>query len=157
MKLYFLTIINSFINISFFYIILISIILALKIFFLKKSTISQMLLGISNLYALNNYFLVTSSPWPLYISISSMGITFGLTDYMHNSEIITLIVGFIAVISIMTVWFRDVIRESLYQGHHTKEVQKSLTIGMILFIVSEVMFFFFFFLGIFSFKFSSYY
>ena len=44
----------------------------------------------------------------------------------------------------MVVWWRDVIDESL-QGHHTSYVQTSLKYGVILFIVTEVMFFFGFF------------
>jgi len=110
-----------------------------------KNNIEKFLFKSINLVALNNYFLVTPSPWPFLISISSMGVTFGLTDYMHTSHILTLNFGLISVILIMSLWFRDVIRESLFQGHHTLEVQKSLVIGMILFIVSEVMFFFSFF------------
>lgn len=39
------------------------------------------------------------------------------------------------------VWWRDVVRESTYEGHHTFVVQLGLRYGMILFIVSEVMFF----------------
>uniref|UniRef100_A0A6N2LCD8 Cytochrome c oxidase subunit 3 n=1 Tax=Salix viminalis TaxID=40686 RepID=A0A6N2LCD8_SALVM len=45
----------------------------------------------------------------------------------------------------MFVWWRDVLRESTLEGHHTKVVQLGLRYGFILFIVSEVMFFFAFF------------
>ncbi|KAM7248920.1 hypothetical protein ACFE04_026806 [Oxalis oulophora] len=45
----------------------------------------------------------------------------------------------------MFVWWRDVIRESTLEGHHTKVVQLGLRYGSILFIVSEVMFLFAFF------------
>jgi cytochrome c oxidase subunit 3 len=45
----------------------------------------------------------------------------------------------------MVIWWRDVIRESTFQGHHTLAVQVGLRYGMILFIVSEIMFFFAFF------------
>ncbi|KAG6604293.1 Cytochrome c oxidase subunit 3, partial [Cucurbita argyrosperma subsp. sororia] len=43
------------------------------------------------------------------------------------------------------VWWRDVLRESTLEGHHTKVVQLGLRYGFILFIVSEVMFLFAFF------------
>ena len=49
------------------------------------------------------------------------------------------------IIYSMCVWWRDVIRESTYQGHHTSAVQVGLRYGMILFIASEVMFFLAFF------------
>jgi heme/copper-type cytochrome/quinol oxidase subunit 3 len=38
-----------------------------------------------------------------------------------------------------------VIREAIIEGQHTKRVQIGLKMGMILFIVSEIMFFFAFF------------
>ena len=45
-------------------------------------------------------------------------------------------------IAIMGAWFVDIVVEGTFQGHHTKIVQRGLRYGMILFIVSEVMFFF---------------
>jgi cytochrome c oxidase subunit 3 len=45
----------------------------------------------------------------------------------------------------MFVWWRDVVREATFEGHHTSFVQLGLRYGMILFIVSEVMFFVAFF------------
>ena len=41
----------------------------------------------------------------------------------------------------MAAWWRDVIREAEFQGHHKRVVQISHRYGMILFIASEVMFF----------------
>ena len=49
----------------------------------------------------------------------------------------------------MAGWWRDIVREGAFEGQHTKEVQIGLRQGMILFIVSEVMFFFCFFFGLF--------
>lgn len=43
---------------------------------------------------------------------------------------------------VMGAWFWDVVVEGTYEGYHTKVVQRGLRYGMILFIVSEVMFFF---------------
>lgn len=42
-------------------------------------------------------------------------------------------------------WFADIITESVYEGNHTEKVQIGLRYGMVLFILSEVMFFFSFF------------
>jgi len=55
----------------------------------------------------------------------------------------------------MFVWWRDVVREATYLGHHTKMVQLGLRYGMILFIVSEVMFFVAFFWAFFHSSFST--
>lgn len=41
----------------------------------------------------------------------------------------------------MSIWWRDIIRESTYQGNHTLIVQIGLKIGFILFICSEIVFF----------------
>jgi cytochrome c oxidase subunit 3 len=42
-------------------------------------------------------------------------------------------------------WFTDIITEATFEGHHTFKVQQGLRYGMVLFIVSEIMFFFGFF------------
>jgi len=49
--------------------------------------------------------------------------------------------GLFIVILSLYLWWRDVVRESTYQGNHTLIVQKGLKLGFILFIGSEVMFF----------------
>jgi cytochrome c oxidase subunit 3 len=93
------------------------------------------------------WHLVDPSPWPYVGAIAAFGLTTGGVMYYHNF----IGGGFIASISlilvliVMLVWWRDVIREASYQGHHTLAVQKGLKIGMLLFILSEVMFFFSFF------------
>jgi cytochrome c oxidase subunit 3 len=67
--------------------------------------------------------------------------------YMHsyNGGGSVLAFGLAMVLYSMCVWWRDVVRESTYQGHHTLAVQVGLRYGMILFIVSELMFFLAFF------------
>jgi cytochrome c oxidase subunit 3 len=50
----------------------------------------------------------------------------------------------------MFIWWRDVVSESTFEGHHTSVVQLGLRYGMILFIASEVMFFFAFFWAFFT-------
>lgn len=56
-----------------------------------------------------------------------------------------LFLGITMIIYSMSVWWRDVIREGTYQGHHTYPVQIGLRYGVLLFIVSEIMFFVAFF------------
>jgi len=46
-------------------------------------------------------------------------------------------------------WFHDIILEATKERHHTKRVQLGLRYGMLLIIVSEIMFFFGFFFGYF--------
>jgi heme/copper-type cytochrome/quinol oxidase subunit 3 len=56
----------------------------------------------------------------------------------------------VAVIIGASLWWRDVLRESTAEGSHTRQVQEGLKEGMVLFIVSEVMFFFGFFWAFFN-------
>jgi cytochrome c oxidase subunit 3 len=67
--------------------------------------------------------------------------------YMHayKGSGFVLTTGFFTLITTMFVWWRDVVRESTFEGHHTGIVQRGLRYGVILFIVSEVLFFFAFF------------
>ncbi len=53
--------------------------------------------------------------------------------------------GFIMVLFMMFCWWRDIIREGTIEGQHTQTVQAGLRLGVLLFIVSEIMFFVAFF------------
>ena len=61
-----------------------------------------------------------------------------------------LAVGLALVILTMFLWWRDIVREAEYQRHHTPIVQISMRYGMLLFIVSEIMFFVAFFWAFFD-------
>uniref|UniRef100_A0ACD5WYK4 Uncharacterized protein n=1 Tax=Avena sativa TaxID=4498 RepID=A0ACD5WYK4_AVESA len=67
--------------------------------------------------------------------------------YMHSFQggATLLSLGLIFLLYTMFVWWRDVLRESTLEGHHTKAIQLGPRYGSILFIVAEVMFLFFFF------------
>ena len=58
--------------------------------------------------------------------------------------------GFLTILFVMYSWWRDIIREGTFEGQHTFVVQKGLRMGMLLFIVSEIMFFFAFFWAFFD-------
>nr|UXP34372.1 cytochrome c oxidase subunit III [Cambaroides dauricus] len=91
------------------------------------------------------YHLVDMSPWPLTGSVSAMMLTTGLIKWFHQFSADLLYLSFISIILTMIQWWRDVVREGTYQGIHTQVVMSGLRWGMILFIVSEVLFFFSFF------------
>lgn len=95
-----------------------------------------------------HYFhLVDASPWPLFASISAIFLTTGCVMYFHSvrNGSLLVVLGLLLLISFMSFWWRDVIREATFEGHHTSVVQQGLRYGMLLFIVSEIMFFFAFF------------
>jgi len=93
------------------------------------------------------FHIVDPSPWPFIISFGLFFLTFGFVMYMHGhtgSSILTL-TGFSIVGLTMYTWFRDIVREAVYEGHHTKQVQNGLRKGVLLFIVTELAFFISFF------------
>ena len=97
------------------------------------------------------YHLVDPSPWPFVGSIGALGLTTGGVMYFHRyvyGELL-LTLSLILIILVMFVWWRDVIREGTYLGFHTLTVQRGLRMGMLLFILSEVIFFISFFWGFF--------
>ena len=101
------------------------------------------------------FHLVDPSPWPLITSLAALGTTTGGVMYFHgynNGQFFLLFTSLFFLIFMMFIWWRDVVRESTFEGNHTKSVEYGLRMGMVLFIVSEVMFFSLF-LSIFSFKF----
>ena len=95
----------------------------------------------------HSFHIVTRSPWPLFSSVGALMLTFGTVMHMHNYKFGSLLsfLGLLLVLLMMFVWWRDVIREATLGGYHTKKVQQGLRMGVILFIVSELMLFFSFF------------
>lgn len=87
------------------------------------------------------YHIVNPSPWPLTGALSALLLTYGLVIWFHYNSTILLSLGLLTNILTIYQWWRDIIREGTYQGHHTPIVQKGLRYGIILFIVSEVFFF----------------
>jgi cytochrome c oxidase subunit 3 len=89
------------------------------------------------------FHLVSPSPWPLYTSISLLTLTTSGVLAMHSFSNIYIVTftAFVTVASSMSFWFRDIISESTFLGDHTLAVQKGLNMGVILFIVSEALFF----------------
>nr|YP_011035814.1 cytochrome c oxidase subunit 3 [Plaxiphora tricolor]WRI60257.1 cytochrome c oxidase subunit 3 [Plaxiphora tricolor] len=93
----------------------------------------------------NPFHLVEFSPWPLTGSMGAFCLTVGLAAWFHGYSLALLALGLIMIIMTMIQWWRDIIRESTFQGYHTFQVSQGLRWGMILFITSEVLFFFAFF------------
>nr|YP_003934264.1 cytochrome c oxidase subunit III [Dendropoma gregarium]ADI79375.1 cytochrome c oxidase subunit 3 [Dendropoma gregarium] len=91
------------------------------------------------------FHLVEYSPWPLTGAMGALFLTVGLASWMHGQSLLLALHGLVVICLTMVQWWRDVIREATFQGHHTKRVTMGLRWGMVLFIISEVCFFFAFF------------
>nr|ATA58323.1 cytochrome c oxidase subunit III [Bolivaritettix sikkinensis] len=96
------------------------------------------------------FHLVDHSPWPLTGALGAFITTMGLTKWFHMFDINLMTLGLTIIILTMIQWWRDVTRESTYQGLHTTKVAVGLRWGMILFITSEVLFFISFFWAFFN-------
>nr|AXI98667.1 cytochrome c oxidase subunit 3 [Pseudoniphargus pedrerae] len=96
------------------------------------------------------YHLVEKSPWPLTASLGAMMLTSGLVKWFHLFNINLFFMGIATILLTSFQWWRDVSRESTFQGLHTLKVVSGLRWGMVLFILSEVLFFFSFFWAYFN-------
>lgn len=93
------------------------------------------------------FHLVDPSPWPICTAFASLTLTVGgvMWFHGHHGGFFSLVLGFVSLLFFMYRWFIDIQTESVFQGHHTMRVVAGLRYGMLLFIVSEIMFFFSFF------------
>jgi cytochrome c oxidase subunit 3 len=91
----------------------------------------------------HGFHLVDPSPWPILASVGLSGLATGLVGWFHGFHLAGLLALFslFTLSYVATVWWRDVLRESVFQGHHTKCVKHGLMRGMLLFILSELMLF----------------
>nr|YP_010580950.1 cytochrome c oxidase subunit III [Mytilisepta virgata]UZT27173.1 cytochrome c oxidase subunit 3 [Mytilisepta virgata] len=101
---------------------------------------------ILNFVVRSPYYRVSPSPWPPLVAFCLVNMAIGLVSWMYrvNYSINIILVGGLLLVSCLYLWWRDVLREG-DQGYHSKYVIKTYRDGMIMFIVSEVMFFFSFF------------
>nr|AFQ62159.1 cytochrome c oxidase subunit III [Endomychus coccineus] len=95
------------------------------------------------------FHLVDFSPWPILGAINAFILMMGIIKWFHLMNMNLFFISWMIMILIMFQWWRDIMRESTYQGNHTLVVTLGLRWGMILFITSEIFFFISFFWGFF--------
>jgi cytochrome c oxidase subunit III len=107
------------------------------------------------------WHLVRPSIWPLLCAFFA-GLMVSLTVmYMHKDKlhvgpisidmgVAAPLVGLACVVTLMFLWWRDIIHEAFVEKAHSPNVKLGLHLGMALFISSEVMFFVAFFWAYFS-------
>nr|YP_009470614.1 cytochrome c oxidase subunit III [Mycopsylla fici]AVF97044.1 cytochrome c oxidase subunit III [Mycopsylla fici] len=93
----------------------------------------------------HQFHLVDPSPWPIITSLILMNYTSTMIMMMNTKKSFLFYLTFLIMIWTTFLWWRDIQRESTFQGFHTSYVMKSMKYGMILFIFSEFFFFFSFF------------
>lgn len=91
------------------------------------------------------YQIIDPSPWPLLASMGTLLLAIAGALVMHGHEKWLLVPGGLMTVLSAAWWWRDMIVESNQKGIYTKKVQGGLRIGIVLFIISEVLFFAVFF------------
>nr|YP_010758063.1 cytochrome c oxidase subunit III [Gunungiella wangi]WEU80068.1 cytochrome c oxidase subunit III [Gunungiella wangi] len=93
----------------------------------------------------HSFHLVNYSPWPLIGALSTMTLLSSLIKWFHNFSSFHLLFSLLIVLMTSYQWWRDISRESTFQGIHSHSVSNNMRWGMILFIISEIFFFISFF------------
>lgn len=91
------------------------------------------------------YHLVDVRPWPLTGAIGTIILVSGVVKWFHIFNISLFTIGVIVTLLTIYQWWRDIVRESTFQGKHSISVSNGMRWGIILFITSEVFFFVSFF------------
>lgn len=90
------------------------------------------------------FHLVTVRPWPIIISFRLFNNLISIINWFHEINYI-IVISIPCTLLCIYQWWRDITRESTYQGFHSTKVYEGLRLGIILFIVSEILFFLSFF------------
>jgi len=96
----------------------------------------------------NTYYVPDQSKFPLFMSMSMFLMLFGFgyvlnginSDNVSTVSVLASVAGLIAVCSIVFLWLRTVVIESI-EGKTSAQLKKSFYMGMVWFIFSEVCFF----------------
>lgn len=103
------------------------------------------------------FHMPSPSVWPLLGAFAAGLMAIGAVMYMHKAQLGSfniglkgVVLGFFAVLAVMWVWWRDIIKEAFVEKAHSPITKISFRYGMALFISSEVMFFVAFFWAFFS-------
>lgn len=95
---------------------------------------------------LNTFHLVSLRPWPIlssnqiYRVITTIVFSLSIKPNKYINIILTL-----TLLINPIIWWKNIIKETVKEGIHLKKTQKRIKIGIMLFILSEILFFFSFF------------
>nr|DBA43837.1 TPA_asm: COX3 [Bombus trifasciatus] len=91
------------------------------------------------------FHMVTISPWPIIVSLNIMNLMLSIILWIYLNNLLWMIINFMNIMMSTSMWFRDIIRESTFQGMHSFYIMSMLKFSMIMFIISELFFFISFF------------
>nr|YP_009710894.1 cytochrome c oxidase subunit III [Ptilonyssus chloris]QGA47497.1 cytochrome c oxidase subunit III [Ptilonyssus chloris] len=93
------------------------------------------------------YSLMKNSPWPIILSFSLFNMMSMCIMYMYKYNMSMLFMMMNSTIMLLNCyqWWRDMNRESTFQGMYTYIMMNNYKLSMITFIMSEILFFISFF------------
>lgn len=91
------------------------------------------------------YHVVDPRPWPIIMGANLWGVAAMFICWVNEIRLGSLYWGIPLFVLTFYSWVRDIINEATFQGFHTEKVQSGLTLGFILFLISELILFFSFF------------
>ena len=94
--------------------------------------------------ALHPFHLLNPSIWPIAASLSLGNLAVCAVAFFNSTVFAkpSLIVGLVAVLITMGLWWRDIALEATLAGDHTFEVKRALSHGITIFIGTEILVFF---------------
>lgn len=89
-----------------------------------------------------SYYVPETSKWPILgsLALGAMMLGSGIMLVYGTAGMPVMLIGLVGILTVMGLWFRDVIRESR-GGLYDDQMDRSFRWGMAWFIFSEVMFF----------------
>nr|ASM82727.1 cytochrome c oxidase subunit III [Eosembia sp. FS-2017] len=87
------------------------------------------------------FHLTQMSPWPVLMGLSVTTTIMSILMWFHLYSMKFFMITMLSSFLISFLWWKDISRESTFQGNHTSPVMKEIRWGMILFITSEILFF----------------
>jgi len=91
------------------------------------------------------YHIVDIRPWPLKDGRLIFFTIISIIIFFNSHSSFPLILGVVILLYFTFQWWRDIRREASFQGLHPLKIYDNIKIGIILFILSEIIFFFSFF------------
>lgn len=91
------------------------------------------------------YFILNLRPWPILISFNAFNLLISNIIIINFKINIFSFINLIIIFIISSLWWRDIIRESTFQGNHNFYIINLIKLRIILFIISEIFLFISFF------------
>jgi cytochrome c oxidase subunit 3 len=74
------------------------------------------------------FHLVEASPWPIAVSFSLLVVTLSgvMTFQGYSNGLFLLTLGFISLVSTMTLWFKDISREGMELSYKVPSINSAI-------------------------------